>query len=184
MRLFALALMTSVLVPLSAFAQSQMFENLWGFPGSQTPQQGVGQGSSAYPIGPNPTVTTGSLCAHADQIRYPEHIPYCRRDVEREVKQYVLRMYDEKFGYHIAQMNRQDFKIDHLIPLCAGGSNEVDNLWPQHKSVFAITDPLEPAICGKMAEGKLLQREAVELIKQAKNDLTRVQDILNYVLSK
>lgn len=39
-------------------------------------------------------------------------------------------------------------------------SNEENNLWPQHKKVYMITDPLEPEMCAAMSNGKLLQRDA------------------------
>ena len=83
-----------------------------------------------------------------------------------------------QLGYAIESMNRQDFKIDHYIPLCAGGSNDSSNLWPQHKSIYEITDPIEPLICKKMALGKLNQALAVELIMTVKNDLSQASMIL------
>ena len=78
-------------------------------------------------------------------------------------------------------MPRADFKIDHYIPLCAGGSNDESNLWPQHESVYQITDPLEPLVCEKMAAGKLTQAQAIELVRQAKNDLSKADVIINHV---
>jgi hypothetical protein len=71
-------------------------------------------------------------------------------------------------------MNRADFKIDHFIPLCAGGSNDSVNLWPQHKNVYEITDPIEPLLCAKMAQGRLSQTDAIKLIVRAKTDLSQV----------
>ena len=44
-------------------------------------------------------------------------------------------------------------------------------MWPQHKSVYVITDALEEAICTKMAEGKLKQKDAIDFIVEAKNNL-------------
>ncbi|MBC7537554.1 MAG: hypothetical protein H7281_01940 [Bacteriovorax sp.] len=75
-------------------------------------------------------------------------------------------------------MDRKDFKIDHLIPLCAGGANSTENLWPQHKTVYEITDPLKPVLCQKMQAGKLLQVDAVKLIIQAKMNLDQVSTIM------
>jgi hypothetical protein len=75
-------------------------------------------------------------------------------------------------------MNRGDFKIDHLIPLCAGGANDELNLWPQHSSVYNITDPIEPVICQKMAEGKLSQKDAVAMVIFAKTHLDQVNIVL------
>ena len=131
-----------------------------------------------FPKGPELSITPGKLCDQPTATRYPEKIAYCSRDVTYETKEILMNEYDQKFNYHIMTMARTDFKIDHLIPLCAGGSNDITNLWPQHKSIYEITDPLEPIICLKMAQGKLKQKDAVSLILDAKTHLDRVSNIL------
>jgi hypothetical protein len=85
-------------------------------------------------------------------------------------------MYDRQFGYETTQMQRTAFKIDHLIPLCMGGSNKSDNLWPQHASIYEHTDPIEPFLCGAMASGKLKQAEAVQIILSVKQDPFHAED--------
>jgi hypothetical protein len=134
-----------------------------------------------FPKNPNLTETPGQLCTSPTTIRYPEKIRYCERNVDSYLKNAVIQKYDRLFGYEIRTMNRGDFKIDHLIPLCAGGANSEENLWPQHKCVYAITDPLEPLICQKMLDGKLLQADAVKLILQAKMNLDQVPAIIKQV---
>jgi hypothetical protein len=136
------------------------------------------KGQMPYPTSPEVDETPGDTCGQADEYRYPERIAYCERAVDTKTKAEIIQKYDVKYGYKIRAMDRQKFKIDHFIPLCAGGSNERQNLWPQHESIYKVTDPLEPAICEKMAEGKLLQAEAIDLIRQAKQDLSRVKEIL------
>lgn len=136
-----------------------------------------------FPENPNPSLTPGKLCEHADEFRYPERIPYCRRNVTPQTKDKTIVTYDSKLGFEIKKMDRREFKIDHLVPLCAGGSNDESNLWPQHETVYAVTDPLEPAICEKMAEGKLKQAEAMRLVLKAKQDLSQVEGVLNYIQS-
>ena len=37
---------------------------------------------------------------------------------------------------------------------------------------------MEPLVCQKMAEGKLLQKDAVEMIKAGKLDLSKVPEIM------
>ncbi len=133
---------------------------------------------TSYPLGPDPILTPGKLCDVPESYRYPEKIPYCERDVSYEIKENLINSYDLQLGYAIESMNRQDFKIDHYIPLCAGGSNDSTNLWPQHKSVYEITDPIEPLVCKKMALGKLNQALAVELIIRVKNDLSQASMIM------
>lgn len=125
-------------------------------------------------------MTPGSLCNSPDELRYPERIKYCQRSVDRDVKQAIIRDYDQKLGYAIESMPRYDFKIDHLIPLCAGGSNSRDNLWPQHKSVYEVTDAMEPLACDKMKAGRLRQADAVRMILRAKLDLRLVPETIRY----
>lgn len=134
-----------------------------------------------FPLGPQLSITPGKLCDHPAKYRYPENIAYCERDVQYETKEIIIGEYDQKFSYSIAKLPRADFKIDHLIPLCAGGSNDIANLWPQHKSVYLITDPLEPIVCSKMAQGRLKQVDAVRLVIEAKTHLERTKKIIEYI---
>ncbi len=134
-----------------------------------------------FPDGPNLVVTPGKLCDKPSSYRYPEHIAYCIRDVSYETKEFLIKRYDTQLGFKIESMNRIDFKIDHFIPLCVGGSNDIANLWPQHKSIYEITDPVEPLVCQKMAEGKLKQADAVNLIIKAKTNLGSVPEVMTYL---
>lgn len=136
-----------------------------------------------FPTMPDAQLTPGDVCHNPDSYRYPEHIAYCSRDVDTQTKKDIIAQYDRERDFQIESMNRGDFKIDHFIPLCAGGSNERANLWPQHKSVYSITDPLEPAICNAMAAGKLTQERAIEIIKQGKTHLDQVPALVQQVNS-
>ena len=95
----------------------------------------------------------------------------------------MIKQYDEQLGYKIESLQRGDFKIDHFIPLCAGGGNEMTNLWPQHKSVYEITDPIEPLVCKKMSLGKLKQADAIRLIVRAKMNLSQANDVIRILNS-
>lgn len=136
-----------------------------------------------FPVGPNPQTTPGSLCQDSSIHRYPENIDYCERDVSTKTKKELIKMYDERFGYRIGQMNREDFKIDHFIPLSIGGSNSKNNLWPQHKSIYKVTDPLEHLLSEKISDGLITQDEAVRVIREAKMNLGRAPDLIDYVES-
>ncbi len=136
-----------------------------------------------FPIGPDATMTPGALCTSPTAYRYAEHIPYCNRNVDSGTKQDIIHQYDVTFGYRIESMDRQKFKIDHFIPLCAGGANSTDNLWPQNEAVYALTDPLEAIVCQKMSEGRLLQRDAIIYIRQAKGNLSQATAITAHVQS-
>lgn len=138
--------------------------------------------ADAFPTSPVTEVTPGDLCQHADEIRYPERIVYCKRHVSSQLKNQIIDYYDREFGFEIRKTGRDRFKIDHYIPLCMGGSNERANLWPQHESVYTQTDPLEEAACKKMAEGKLKQAEAIKLIVQAKGNPSTSPQILTKIL--
>jgi hypothetical protein len=135
----------------------------------------------SYPIGPDMRLTPGSLCTRPDYRRYPEQIAYCERNVETQRKYQIIDNYNRELGYKIERSQRQQFKIDHYIPLCMGGSNETNNLWPQHVTVYNQTDSLEGLLCEKMKAGRLLQVKAIEYIKTAKKDLSRVREITNEV---
>lgn len=141
----------------------------------------AGFAADAFPTNPNPSLTPGSTCTDPDELRYPEHIKYCERDVDTSLKRAIIQQYDSELHYRIGQLNRADFKIDHYIPLCMGGSNHQNNLWPQHKSVFEVTDMLEQVSCEKMAQGKLRQADAISIIKRAKNDLVEAPRLLEQV---
>lgn len=133
-----------------------------------------------FPKGPEAEVTPGSLCDRPDSYRYQEKIPYCNRDVDGQLKRDVFQEYRE-LGYRLNPKQRADYKIDHLIPLCAGGSNNEDNLWPQHKSVYELTDPLEFVGCNKLKEGKIKQALLVKKILAAKHNLSLVPETLEYL---
>ncbi len=139
--------------------------------------------AGGYPKGPDAQMTPGEVCHNPSELRYPEKIPYCKRNVDTSLKVQIIKAYDQNLGFAIQTMPRSKFKIDHYIPLCMGGSNEKENLWPQHESVFTLTDPLEQEACEKMADGSLPQAKAIELIRQAKNDLSKIAQIRAYVHS-
>lgn len=136
--------------------------------------------TDAFPIAPDATLTPGALCKTPSTHRYPENIAYCERNVDSRQKAQIYLAYDQ-MGYRTRTMKRQNFKIDHYFPLCMGGSNESANLWPQHQTVYTITDPLEQKICEKMSEGVLLQKDAVDIIIKAKHDLSLVDGYMEYL---
>lgn len=121
-----------------------------------------------FPTSPDPELTPGLLCENSKIRRYPEKIKYCERDVSKQTKDEVIEVYDRELGFKVGEMNRGDFKIDHFIPLCAGGSNAKANLWPQHKSIFVLTDRIEAFVCEILAAGKITQAEVIHIIRRVK----------------
>ena len=131
-----------------------------------------------YPLGPSARLTPGELCDRPSRYRYPENIAYCEREVSTLEKDVVFASY-RQLGYRLSYTNRSSYKIDHYIPLCAGGSNNKENLWPQHISIANVTDSIEKLGCDKMALGKLSQARMVYLIKLVKNNLNQAQAVRN-----
>ena len=133
---------------------------------------------------PQQEITPGSLCERPDELRYQERINYCNRSVGGALKARVFDTY-ENLGYELLRrFPRAEFKIDHFIPLCAGGSNEEDNLWPQHRQIFSITDELEQVTCEKLAQGRIRHAEALDFIRRGKLNLQLVQTILSSVKAR
>jgi hypothetical protein len=133
-----------------------------------------------YPIKPDPRLTTGMLCDQPVEYRYPEHVAYCGRDVATETKAEIFAAY-RKLGYPMSSADRADYKIDHYIPLCMGGANEKINLWPQHVSIYNITDSIEAKLCEKMKQGRLSQAKAVGYMKGVKNDLSSAPALMKII---
>lgn len=143
----------------------------------------VNAGTGNYPSGPNPVMTPGALCTNSNTYRYAEHIKYCDRSVGGSLKNQIIRDYDSKLGFSIQKMPRNDFKIDHFIPLSIGGANDVTNLWPQHKSVYQHSDPLESDVSVLMVNGRIKQAEAIRVIRECKLNLTKCAELDRYLRS-
>lgn len=158
------------------------FNSLVSFADTATESDEASLVEGSFPKGPDATLTPGALCNTPDAHRYPEQIAYCNRNVSTDEKAKIFEAYDQ-LGYRTRSIRRGSFKIDHYIPLCMGGANDMKNLWPQHESVYKITDPLEPILCDKMAEGVLKQAEAVKLLMEAKANLDKVDEIIDRVQS-
>lgn len=107
--------------------------------------------------------TPGGMCTPSDldfrEYRYAEKIPYCTRNVSGSTKAGVYASY----GVH---GDTSKYTIDHLIPLSMGGSNSVQNLWPQHVSVN--TSRVEQLVYLKLSSGEITQREAIDTILKIK----------------
>jgi len=151
---------------------------------SQGSQVSALQGGSEFEAGalfpkqPDPEMTPGETCQDPDSYRHPDRIPYCERDVSSSTKKLIIDKYDQTRGFKIGTMNRGDFKIDHFVPLCIGGSNSIKNLWPQHKSVYVHTDNVEHKTCELMTLGRIKQADAIALVRKVKLDVTQAASII------
>lgn len=127
-------------------------------------------------IAPDKKLTPGALCSKPDAYRYPEKIRYCNRDVSTDIKRFIMQSYMRRYpNLKINEMNRLEYKIDHYIPLCMGGSNDITNLWPQHERVFHYTDEIELNLCTDLADGIITQAQAIAQIKFAKNNWDKLR---------
>lgn len=122
--------------------------------------------SWAYPSTPNPEVTPGSLCNEDDEDyvgpRYDEGIAYCERAVSKHQRDLIYDL------YQIPEAKRDNYTIDHFIPLALGGNNDPLNLWPEHVDVKSIRRSLELDLYLELKAGMITQEEAIEVIVEAK----------------
>lgn len=131
------------------------------------------------PVNPDRLMTPGELCTkgEATELRYPEKIYYCARKVSTEMKEAAYDVYDRKYGLRSKGFPRTQFKMDHLISLCMGGSNDITNLWPQHLKVSEMTDKIENLLCIMMQKGRMKQKDAVETILRVKMNLDLAPEV-------
>ena len=108
----------------------------------------------AFEVLPDKNLTGGSVrtgdrdasCGHAKESR--GRMTAARRDE-------ILRRYGLPSGTH------PDYEIDHLIPLCLGGSDDSSNLWPQPRRSIEETwnaeakDRLELQMCNMVCDGQI-----------------------------
>jgi hypothetical protein len=110
----------------------------------------------AFEVRPNPTMTGGSVridghdvnatCGHSKEHR--GSMSHARRDD-------ILTRYGLPPGTH------PDYEIDHLIPLCLGGSDDPSNLWPEPRRSIEpkwnaeAKDRLERFMCDMVCSGQL-----------------------------
>jgi hypothetical protein len=124
------------------------------------------QATAGELIKPDPKVTYGDLCTAQSPdfvgYRYQEKIAYCVRNVSRAEK---ARIYEI---YHIPRKCRHEYTIDHFLPLSMGGSNQPQNLWPEHHNVKATRQDLEQDLFEELSSGQITQEEALREIVEAK----------------
>ncbi len=136
-----------------------------------------------FPKGPDARLTPGSYCQGQQPTDRTGRPLTCERNVDTDDKWAVIRDYNQRLGYNINQSNRGQFKIDHLVPLCFGGSNEHNNLWPQHQSIYVITDKLEDMGCQKLRSGRVGQAKLIKMLVEVKNDLSKADAMMSFLNS-
>lgn len=118
----------------------------------------------AYPSIPDSTHTFPHFCTKYDsdfsEFRYKDKIPHCKRNVSSALKSQVYDL------YKIKEDERNQYTIDHLVPLSLGGSNSIYNLWPQHKDIS--TALLEGRIYREVNSGKETVYEGINEVLKVK----------------
>ena len=107
--------------------------------------------------------TPGVLCTvhdpDFDGFRYPAKIAHCGRSVSAAEKRRVAQIYG------IPQSQWNNYEFDHLIPLNAGGSNDIGNIWPQPILEAKQKDVVEQKVFNGLSAGTMTQAQALQLIR-------------------
>lgn len=118
------------------------------------------------PINPNVDLTPGDMCSKQDKdfydVRYPEKMIYCKRNVSQGKKG---RIYT---AYSIPEKCRHRYTVDHLVPLALGGNNSPENLWPEHVLVKATRQLLEQELYLAVSRGDMRSDDAIEILLREK----------------
>lgn len=113
---------------------------------------------------PDIKLTPGSFCSLTDEDyyeeRYVERVPVCKRNVTSATKNKVYKMYS------VVDSEKVLYTIDHKISLFLGGSNHVDNLWPQLRSNSSAQ--LENQTFILLNGGKITHKKALDLVLSVK----------------
>jgi hypothetical protein len=110
-------------------------------------------GRQLKPLLPDPKLTPGDVFdATLRDI--------CTPGYSRKVRAVPRSLRNEAYRkYGITSPNPGDYQIDHLIPLCLGGSNSIRNLWPQSYRTSPwnahVKDRLERRLCNLVCAGKV-----------------------------
>lgn len=120
--------------------------------------------SYALVFKPDINLTPGEYCTPQDpnfsEYRYREQIPVCKRNVLTSLKNKIY------LAYNVPQVERDQYTIDHKIPLSLGGSNTQDNLWPQPKLIY--TGVLELLVFNLINDQRISHKEALDLVLSVK----------------
>lgn len=119
--------------------------------------------SLAWAVKPDPNKTPGFLCSASDPdfqgYYYSSHVARCKRNVSQGEKDQIAKEYGG-----IPHADWPKYEFDHLYPLCAGGSDDVRNVWPQPIDEAHLKDAIENKVCLELQAGTTDQAGALKEI--------------------
>lgn len=109
---------------------------------------------------PDPAITPGATRELSTKDICDTIWSLDRRKVTDAMKRQVFEHYDLSPNARWCKLktHKTRFEVDHLIPRCAGGADDVSNLWAQCYSGeynAAMKDRLEVRVCKDLCKGKL-----------------------------
>ena len=112
---------------------------------------------------PDPAITPGRVCSQSDPnfsgYRYPGHVAVCARSVSSAEKDSIAARYG------VARGEYSQYEFDHFIPLSIGGSDAVENVWPQPLAEAHEKDALEQELYNAISQGTITQADAVSRVR-------------------
>ena len=107
-------------------------------------------------------LTLGELCTPDNKdfigYRYKENIPICERNVSVATKNKVC----ERDGVK----DRTNYIVDHFNSLSMGGSNDINNLWCEPKSLNTASKEAE--LYNQLKNGTKTQKEVLDELYKLK----------------
>jgi hypothetical protein len=110
----------------------------------------------AVEVWPDPDLTGGSV-----RIDGHDRLATCGHAKEHRGLMNAARRDEILTKYGLPPGTHPEYEIDHLIPLCLGGSDDPSNLWPQMRRSLEpewnaeAKDRLERRICDMVCAGQL-----------------------------
>ena len=98
---------------------------------------------------PDPQLTPGAIASTDVGEVCSRSYARSHRATTLEMKEQVARFYGlPRSAWH-------GVEFDHRVPLCAGGSDEIANLWPQPIAQAEAKDAIEWHVCAAVCTGKV-----------------------------